>query len=226
MFVAGAYEFISDDGVDTPDAKAWASLSKAFAMLDYSVGALTPVEAAAFKANAVDVPKHWLALDSKEVVTTVVDTSGGQVGFVFFPMLKTVMATPSENIIAKIDKETAKLRGQVKVVVGVSSWGVQNEADYLEKAKSLPDMLLGSGPGVGFAAKATASGKVLWMHTFSKGKALYSVDMLAWPQGQGFKWEMGTNYTTQALVLDDSYPPNAAVEALFAGVPDPNDLHK
>jgi hypothetical protein len=61
------------------------------------------------------------------------------------------------------------------------------------------------------------------VHTYSKGKAIYTVDVLAWPGEKGFKWEPGTNFTTQAMVLDDTYTPDPGIEQLLQNVPDPGD---
>ncbi|GAB6035494.1 hypothetical protein JCM15519_00530 [Fundidesulfovibrio butyratiphilus] len=227
VFVAGAFEFIADDKSEKPDPKAWEPLVKAFDKLGYSIGSLSPAEAEAIKSHGLTLTGDWLTLDAKDVRSSVVNTPGGQIGFVFFPVLKSAMDSPSEAMFERIEREAARLRSaNVKLVVGVSPWGVQNEAQYLEKAKPVVDVLLGSGPGVGFSAKPADGGKVLWMHTFTKGKALYTVDVLDWPNGQATRWEQGKNYTTKVVVLDDSFTPDPAVAALFQGVPDPNEKHK
>jgi hypothetical protein len=107
--------------------------------------------------------------------------------------------------------------------VGVSPWGVLGESEYLENAKPVLDILLGSGSGVGFSGKPSANGRTLWMHTYNKGKAVYAVDVLSWPGSKDFKWEAGSTFTSQAVILDDTFTPAPEIEALFKGVPDPND---
>lgn len=228
VFVAGAFEFIADDKSEKPDNNAWEPLVKAFDKLGYSIGGLSPAEAEALEAHGLKLSGDWLTLDPKEVRSCVVNTPGGQIGFVYFPVLKSAMDSPTEATLERIAREASRLRAaKVKLVVGVSPWGVQNESEYLEKSKPVVDVLLGSGPGVGFSAKPADGGKVLWMHTFTKGKALYTVDVLDWPDAdQPVRWEQGKNYTTRVLVLDDSYTPDPTVAALFQGVPDPNDKHK
>ena len=187
------------------------------------MGSLTPVEAKALAEHDVAPPANWLTLSDKDVQTTVLEKSGAKIGVVFFPMLKNPKAQPGDDMIQKIDKEVAKLRPTVSLVVGVSPWGVESEAYFLERAKTVPDVLLGSGPGVGFAAKPAQNGRTLWVHTYNKGKAIYSLDVLQWPTTKGFKWELGTGFTTQAIILDETYPADPAMESLFEGVPDLTD---
>jgi hypothetical protein len=112
---------------------------------------------------------------------------------------------------------------------------VQTESDFLEgelkfdgqkSEKPELDVLLGSGSGVGFSAKPAQNGRVLWMHTYTKGKAVYSIDLLAWPgdrTDRAFKWEKDANFTSQAVVLDETYAPTPAMEQLLHGIPDPGD---
>lgn len=225
VFIAGAYEFVSDDG-DQPDPRAWAPLIQAFERLKYSTGCLSPDEAKAMADHGVKPPANWLTLSGKDVQTAVLETPNGKIGVVFFPMLKNPKLNPSDEMIQKIDKEVAKLRQTVSLVTGVSPWGVESEDHFLKTAKTLPDVLLGSGPGVGFSAKPTIGGRVLWMHSYSKGKAIYSADILQWPTAKGFKWELGTSFTTQAIILDDTNRPDPEMDALFTGVPDLNDKHE
>ena len=225
VFIAGAYEFVSDNG-EQPNAKAWAPLVRAFERLRYSAGSLSPDEAKAMADHGVQPPANWLTLSDKDVQTTLLETPHGKLGVVFFPMLKNPKAQPSEDTLQKVDREVARLRSTVSLVVGVSPWGQESESYYLENAKTPPDVLLGSGPGVGFMARPEVSGRVLWMHTYNKGKAIYSLDVLQWPAAKGFKWEMGTSFTTQALILDTSYPADTEVDAVFTGIPDLTDTHE
>ena len=189
------------------------------------MGSLTPEEAKAMAEHGVTPPANWLTLSYKDVQTSVLDTPSGKIGVVFFPLLKNPKAQPSEDMIQKIDKEVAKLRPSVSLVAGVSPWGVESETYYQDKAKTLPDVLLGSGAGVGFSAKPSAKEHVLWMHSYNKGKAVYSADVLQWPTGKGFKWVPETNFTTQAIILDDTYKADPEMDTIFEGVPDLNDKH-
>jgi hypothetical protein len=223
LIIAGPYEFISDDGKDHALPEAFVPLVKAYEALGYDAGAVSPAEAAKFSSLKTAAPKGWQVLDQKEPKTVILDSPKGKVGVVFFPEAKKPGDDPSPQTVQAINRVIKDLRPQVKLVVGVSPWGVQTESDFLEKSKPDLDVLLGSGGGVGFSAKPSEGGKTLWMHTYSKGKAIYTVDVLAWPSGKEFKWESGTNYATQALVLDDTFTPDSGIEQQLQNVPDPGD---
>ncbi|KAF0232362.1 MAG: hypothetical protein FD177_2606 [Desulfovibrionaceae bacterium] len=223
-FIAGPYEFISDDGVEHALPEAYAPLVKAYEALNYSAGAISPAEATQFSSMGIAPPRGWQVLDSKEPKAVILDTAKGKVGVVYFPEIKKAGGDPTPEQLQAISRKLKELRPQVKLLVGVSPWGVQTESDFIEKQKPDLDVLLGSGTGVGFSAKADqGNGRVLWMHTYTKGKAIYTIDLLAWPSEKSFKWEKEVNFTTQAVVLDDTFNPTPALEQMLQNVPDPGD---
>ncbi len=223
LFIAGAYEFISDDGHEHALPQAYPPLVKAYDMLRYDAGVLSPAEAKNFADMKIAGPQGWLTLEAKAPVVKMLTTNVGKVAVVFLPVGKKPGDGPTPDQEQAIARALKDARSQARLVVGVSPWGVQAESDYLENAKPDLDVLLGSGSGVGFSAKPAQASRVLWMHTYSKGKAIYTVDLLALPGEKGFKWELGTNYLTQAVVLDDTYTPDQAMTGLLADVPDPGD---
>ena len=223
VFIAGPYEFISDDGADHALEEAYAPLVKAYEKLNYNTGAVSQAESATFSRLGIAPPKGWLVLDAKEPKSVILDSANGKIGVIFFPEAKKPGDDPSPEAVKVITRKIKELRPQVKFLVGVSPWGVQPESEFLEKIRPDLDVLLGSGSGVGFSAKPAVGGRVLWMHTYSKGKAIYTIDVLAWPGAKNFKWEMGTTYTTQAVVLNEDYKPDPGMEQLLQGVVDPGD---
>ena len=223
MFIAGPYEFISDDGLDHALDEAYLPLLTAYGSLGYDAGALSVEEAKRFSSLGAALPAGGLALVPKEPVSTVVERSGRKIGVVFFPEGKKPGDGPDEKAAQAIARKLKELKGAVDLLVGVSPWGTQAENDYLEKAKPDLDILLGSGSGVGFSAKPANAGRTLWMRTYSKGKAVYTVDVLAWPGAKNFKWEPGTTFTTQAVALDDTFTADPAMEKMLENVPDPGE---
>lgn len=223
MFISGPYEFISDDGLDQAEKQAWLPLLQAYGALGYDAGAFTPLEAKAMAELGGSAPANWLTLAAAEPVSTVIERSGRKIGVVYFPEGKKPGDGPNDKAAQAIARKLKELRGSVDLVVGVSPWGTNAESEYLEKTKPELDILLGSGSGVGFSAKTANAGRTLWMRTYSKGKAVYTVDVLAWPGAKNFKWEQGTSFTTQAVVLDENFPADPAMEKLLENVPDPGD---
>ncbi|GFK95149.1 hypothetical protein NNJEOMEG_03007 [Fundidesulfovibrio magnetotacticus] len=185
--------------------------------------AVSPAEAGKLAHAGVKLPSKWVTLDPKEPKTVFIDSARGKVAVIYFPEAKKPGEDPSEAQLSAIQRAVKEARSQAKLVVGVSPWGSHAESDFLEKTKPGLDILLGLGSGVGFSAKPAEGGRVLHMRSYTKGKAIYTLDLLEMPSDKGFKWEQGTNYTTQAVVLDDSYPPAPAMEQLLQGVEDPGD---
>lgn len=206
------------------EEEAYKPLAKAYEALAYDAGAVSPAESAKLASLGAAPPSGWVTLDPKEPKAVTLDVPGGKIGVVYFPEAKTPGDDPSEQQIQAIARIIKELRPSVRMVIGVSPWGAQAEGDYLDKHKPDLDILLGAGTSAGgFKAKPSTGGRTLWAHTYTKGKAIYTIDVLAWPGAKGFKWELGTNFTSQAVALDESFAPAPAMEQLLQAVPDPGD---
>lgn len=217
VFIGGPYEFLASDDSNAPPEEAWPVLPKAFDLLGYSSGCVSPAEVKAMADRGLSLPPNWREL-GKDVRSQILETPHGKIGLIFFPVLAKPDAEPSPDTIDKIAKEAKKLRPSVQLVVGVSGWGLTNERVYLEKASPVLDVLLGGGDGPGFSAMPSGDSKTLWMRSYTKGKALYVLDVLAWPTVRGFSWEPGRQYDTRVMLLDASYAPNPAMDELLKGV--------
>lgn len=220
IFVAGPFEFLSADGQEEPENQAWPALAKAFDRLGYQAGALGSQEARMLADRGLSPPAGWKILTGK-VQSQVIDVPGGKVGLVFFPELKDPKAAPAQSVIEAIEREAARLRPAVNLVVGVSGWGLRNEETYLQSAKPVLHVLLGGGDGVGFSARTEAEGKTLWMRSYTKGRAIYELDVRAWPKGDDYGWIPGVQFASQAIPLDVNFPDAAWAVDLFKGVPSP-----
>lgn len=184
---------------------------------------LSPAENTALTENGAKIPLGWQVLEPGTAKTTILTVGQDKVGVVFFPEAAKPGSEPGEKEFKAIDKAVKELRPQVKLVIGVSPWGVQTESDYLQKQKPDVDILLGSGIGPGFSAKVADKDKTLWMHTYSKGKALYTIDVLAWPGAKGFKWVPDKSFTSKTVILDESFPADPAMQEMLKDVQDPGD---
>lgn len=225
VFVAGPYEFLAADGQEEPENQAWPALVKAFDRLGYQAGALGSREAKMLADRGLAPPTGWKTLSNK-VQSQVIDVPNGKIGLIFFPELKDPKADPSVSAIEAVEREAARIRPTVNLVVGVSGWGVRGEEIYLAKAKPVLHVLLGAGDGVGFSARSEADGKTLWMRSYTKGRAIYELDVRTWPTGEDFAWTPGVQFATQAIPLDVHFPDAPWAVDLFKGVPPPSDTSK
>lgn len=187
------------------------------------MGVLSREESKKFSALGRLAPRGWHSPQDKEPVSVILDTPGGKVGVVIFPEAKKAGEAPGEDISRAVSRAAKELRPQVKLVIGVSPWGVTAENEFLEQARPDLDVLLGSGDGVGFSAKNANGNRTLWMHSYTKGRALYVLNILDWPVEKNFKWDVDKNFTTQAIILEDHYAPDPEMEKRLQSVPDPGD---
>ncbi|MBF0482076.1 MAG: hypothetical protein HQK81_12110 [Desulfovibrionaceae bacterium] len=215
MLLAGPNEILpSDSGDAPPDPKVLPALVAAYGKLGYNAGYITVAEGKALASAGAALPPGFLTAGDapQKAVYTI---GGNTIGVVFFPELGRAEG-PSEAAIQAVAGAAASLRPDVKLVIGVSPWGSEAESRYLAHAKPAVDVLLGGGPGIGLTARPDATGKVLWMRSFGKGKTLDALDLLAWPGGADFTWKDKVNFTFQVISLGDDYAAKPEIDALFA----------
>jgi len=215
MLIAGPNEILpSESGDAPPDPKVLSALAAAYGMLGYNVGYLGAAEGKALADARAALPPGFLV--AGETPQKAIYTMGAnKIGVVFFPELGRA-AKPSGAMIGAIERAAASLRPEVKLVIAISPWGSDAERYYLEHAGPAVDVLLGGGPGIGLTARTDATGKVLWMRSFSKGKTLDTLDLMAWPGGADFKWVDKGNYAFQIISLGDDFAAKPEIDALFA----------
>ncbi|WP_300164220.1 hypothetical protein [Solidesulfovibrio sp.] len=214
LAVAGAWEFLPEVSAAPPEPDKLPAVVKAHERLAYDVFALTPAEVNVLTENKAATPKGATVLDAAPT-TKVLAIGGKAVGLVYFPMPKDVSAPVPDKLMDATAKAAAELRGKVALVVGVSPWGALDEEAFINTRSGAVDVLLGSGGGSGFASRASKDGKTLWTRAYIKGKTINRLDLLALPGAPGFAWKIGENFTAKVQPLDEAYPQDAAVEALF-----------
>lgn len=214
LAVAGAWEFLPEVSAAPPEPAKLPAVVKAHERLAYDVFALTPAEVNVLAENKAATPKGATVLDAAPA-TKVIAVGGKNVGVVYFPMPKDVSAPVPDKLMDATAKAAAELRGKVALVVGVSPWGALDEEAFINTRSGAVDVLLGSGGGSGFASRASKDGKTLWTRAYIKGKTMNRLDLLALPGAPGFAWKIGENFTAKVQPLDEAYPQDPAVEALF-----------
>lgn len=217
LLVSGGYEFLPETGKEQPAAKMKA-LSQAYADLNVDLGALLPGEGAAMRRAGAVLPRQWVAVAAVTQVELPLP-GGGAAGFVLFPPLGPGETEAPTGLIERIGQAVETLRKKDRLVLGVSPWGYFIEQVYLRSPTSLPDVLLGSGPGPGFKGIIDDSGHCYWVRSYTQGKALNRLDVLAWPRRDGsFRWQDDVNVKTLNVGLTEQLQEDPAVSALFDGM--------
>ena len=149
--------------------------------------------------------QHMLRLDGKNKVAVLL----------LPPAPRGARALP-QNLIHQVENAVQDLRGKVKLIVAMSPWGYNFEQELLKSQGPHPDVLLGSGQGIGLAGMISGDGRTVWVRSFSQGKALSSIEVLAWPdENSNFKWTEGKNIRMTLFGLTDQYQEDPAMLTLM-----------
>lgn len=173
-------------------------MAKIFSLLDYDLARLTADEASALEQAGIDRPEGWLSTEQRHIHRFRLP-EGRSIAFVLLPYvergiyeLPLITFRRSQNLIERA-------RAKADMVVGVSPWGFTMEREFAQKATTLPDILLGSGPGSGLNGQIMREEKLLWVRPYSLGKTANILTILRWPEpGLDFKWVKG--YTVRLKV--------------------------
>ena len=220
--LAGGFELAPGNGEGWPEnAPAPGVLVAAYETLGYDAGQLTAVESARLSKAGVRPPRNWLPADTLRVQGLPLP-GGGAVAVLLLPELSPPAA--EEELLARaakaVDKAVREAQRTARLVIAVSPWGMAAEQTFLERQErakaALPDILLGAGPGPGFAGRIAAGGRTLWLRAAGRGRAVNRVDVLAWPErAKGFAWGEGVNIVFGLQGLDESIADDDAVARLL-----------
>lgn len=174
LFIAGPYEMQDIDENKSPAAKAPKVVGQAYESLDYDAIMLTPADAAVLGPEMPKSLKGW-AVPPGKVMTRTFERKNLRIGLVFFPVLSSQEAEPTDADMEEVRRQGRNLRAEVDVVIGISPWGFNGEKAFLDKYKGADqplDVLLGGGHGSGNRGKLEAGSATAWVRSFSKGKSV------------------------------------------------------
>lgn len=189
-------------------------MAKAYALLGYDAGALTPAEAAVLGKAGAAMPKAFAVIGPNPDVTTI-RVGNIPIGIVRFPALPGADAPLPPELADRTAAAAAKLRGTVRLIVGISGWGTTDEAAFIRSHPGAVDVLLGSGPGMGSAGSAVRDGKTLWSRAYARGKTVNRLDLFALPDTDRFVWTPQTGYRAEVISLTDRYAAAPDIQKLF-----------
>lgn len=214
LAVAGAWEFLPEVAAAPPEPAKLPAVAKAHERLAYDAFVLTPAEVKVLADNKAATPAGAVVLDQAPV-GKILTIGGKAIGLVYFPMPKDISAPVPDRLMDATAKAAAELRGKTALVVGISPWGALDEEAFINTRTGAVDVLLGSGGGSGFASRTSKDGKTLWTRAYIKGKTVNRLDLLALPAAKDFAWKIGENFTAKVQPLDEAFPQDPAIEALF-----------
>lgn len=189
-------------------------MAKAYALIGYDAGLVTPAEAEALKKAGTALPGTFAVSAAAPSVTTI-QAGGHRIGIVRFPTEPKPGDPIPDDLATRTAQAAETLHGRVDLVVGLSGWGMADEEAFLGAHPGAVDVLLGSGPGSGLAGVTAGTGKTLWARSYTKGKTLNRLDLFALPGKSGFLWNPKTSYKPDVILLDARFPADPNVQQLF-----------
>ncbi|MHC1711454.1 MAG: hypothetical protein AB9872_04800 [Solidesulfovibrio sp.] len=214
LLLSCPFEILPDGPERKPDAKRLPAMSRALSMLGYDAAALNLDEAEYLQSAQAPLPAHFTVL-GQNPETSIVHAGEMPIGIVFFPTSPNPKEPVPADLLDATAKAAASLRGKVKLVVGLSGWGMSDEEGFLNAHPEALDVLLGSGPNAGAAGRPSATGKTLWSRSYIKGKTINRLDILALPGATDFAWKPEKTFKAEVVSLDDLFPADPDIQKLF-----------
>lgn len=181
-------------------------MAKAFGLLHNDLVFVSPYERAVMAKAGLHPHKNWRGSDHLEQHVLGPDAAH-RVGVLLLPPVPDGVTSLPPDLLHQIENAVRTLRAKTRLVVAMSPWGYSREQELLKTDGPLPDILLGSGPGIGLVGNVAAGGKTAWVRSFSQGKSMSRIDILAWPEhaSVNFKWTEEQNIRMTLFGLTDQY---------------------
>lgn|GEM_PF-4697449 len=167
------------------------------------------------KHGEANLPAYFQVVGN-QTRTEIFNVGGVSVGVVAFPDLGIEYTAPSKDVVEEVWKKAKELRPQVKLLLGVSSWGVDNEREFLARAEPIFDILLGGGVGRGLEGEVSGLGGTLHVRSMTKGKYVNIISIFAWPEtASDKKWKLGLTVKSEMKELGGETPDDPAFKGLL-----------
>ncbi|MBU1230832.1 MAG: hypothetical protein KKA55_03975 [Proteobacteria bacterium] len=216
LILAGAYEFAQFQAQKPPTPKRLEFMAKAFELLRNDLVFAAPYEREVMSRAGVSPRQGWHGSRRLELHILGPDAAH-RIGVILLPPLPAPATDLPLALVRQLADAVRKLRASARLVVAMSPWGYMGEQELLKNGGPLPDVLLGSGPGIGLTGNIAAGGKTLWIRSFSQGKSMSRLDILAWPDhgDPNFKWTEEKNVRMTLVGLTDQYQEDPQVLSLM-----------
>jgi len=176
---------------------------------------VTPYERQVLAQAGVKTRPSWHGSDRLE--QHILQTGEGtKIAVLLLPPIPKGAKALPQNLVHQVENAVQSLRGTVKLTIAMSPWGYRYEQELLKAEGPLPDILLGSGPGIGLVGTLAAGQQTAWVRSFTQGKSLIRIEVVAWPEAKStFKWTEGKNIRMTLFGLTDQYQENPEMLALM-----------
>jgi len=215
--IAGPYEFNKWDGSSNLPDRYDDPLFQGYTALGYSLGILGHEETHAAHFFQKNQPGSWVSLSAHPMVQYI-PTHGGKIAVVIFSDVQKIQ-TVSKAMFLDVQNVIKTLRADsdIKLIIGISPWGRQQEQKFLDSHAEGCDVLLGSGPGAGLTSSLSPNRQTLLVRAYSKGRTVSMLQIEHFPSRTAkFSWRIGKNITSNLLVLNEKVQANSAMQKTLA----------
>lgn len=216
--LAGAYEYTYFPDQAPIPAGRLRFLAKAFDLMGYDAQLVSRHERGLLHKAGVKPRAWWRGGERLESRVLPLSRAGRsvKVGVLYLQQLPDKQQVLPSQAAREVSQAVTSLREQCDIVVGLSDWGYQREQALLSSTEPMPDILLGSGPGIGLTGQRMQNGRVLWVRSFSEGKGVHRLEILVLPERKStFAWTEGQNIRMNLDGLTDQYADDRRVLDLF-----------
>lgn len=220
VHLIGADEFIVDrpenarplDMVPTP-----AKVQVLYDKLGVDVGYLS----AAAKAWFGDVtPPRGFELAGDRVRLQIIERGPLKVGVALLPELPKPTPKANSSVVLDILKELEAAKAQTDILVALSPWGFDAEADLAPQLANSVDLLYGAGPGAPFAGESQASAtikgrRMQWSRLDVDGRCVVITQVYPEAEARQGSAPAGFRFDSREQCLDKSFDSDPQIEALL-----------
>lgn len=205
LSLTGAYDFAQYQAQPPPTRKRLEFMARAYDLLRNDLVFVTPYERAVMAKAGMPPRPSWHGSDRLEQHLLGADAAH-RIGVILLPPLPESAAL-SRTLAQQVEDAVRSLRTRTKLVVAMSPWGYAHEQELLKMTGQPPDILLGTGPGIGLIGTIAAGGRCLWIRAYTQGKSVSRVDILSWPDyaNPNFKWTEPQNIRMTLVGLTDHF---------------------
>lgn len=212
VIVSGGYEF-SPFGLERDRHPSVISmLKRAYNLLGYDITLRAPNDAVAFEHAGIEAGQWVGPFDEPQLVTRKVQD--GSLAFILFP--DSGQHDPDIEDKTAALAESVRKDGKYNLIIGVSTWGANREQDFIDRHGAAFDIILGSGPGPGYAGLYLRDNSLLWVRAFTKGRSVLGVTIPSLPKPGGkILWEPQTTVLTTSAPLGGDVASDPEINAIF-----------
>lgn len=206
LVLTGAFDFAQYQAQKPPTRKRLEFMARAYDLLRNDLVFVSPYERAVMAKAGLHPHRSWRGSEHLEQHLLGPDAEH-RVGVLLLPPLPEGATSLPPGLVRQVEDAVRSLRTRTRLVVAMSPWGYLREQELLGAPGPLPDLLLGTGLGIGLAGNIEAKGKTLWVRAFAQGKSISRIDILAWPEHANttFKWTEAQNIRMTLFGLTDQY---------------------